>query len=63
MLNDNPNHKALEKLETDLSQNEQTIYSIRSFIDSKGAETNYKPVMDECGRLASDINSILANAY
>lgn len=63
MLNDNPNHKALEKLETDLSQNEQTIYSIRAYIDSKGAETNYKPVLDECSRLTREINIILANAY
>jgi hypothetical protein len=63
MLIDNTNHKAMEKLEGELSLNEQTIFSIRSFIDSKGAETNYRPSAEECKSLAFEINKILTNAF
>lgn len=58
-LGDEKIHKELQELDQKLSFNEQTLYGLRQYIASKGAETNYKPISNECSALLSQVNNLI----
>ena len=53
----------LKDLEQKLSFNEQNIFGLKSYIESKGIETNYQVLVQDCKGLIENINSILLNRY
>lgn len=59
-LAENKYHKELQELEQKMSMNEQNIFSLRSFIESKSSEANYEPMSAECRSLLVEINAVLA---
>ena len=52
-----------QHLEQKLSFNEQNIFGLKSYIESKGIETNYQVLVQDCKGLIENINSILLNRY
>lgn len=60
-LNDSKVYKELQDLEQKMSMNEQNIFNLMSFIDSKGAETNYQPVRTEVLGLLTHFNGLLGS--
>ena len=62
-LEDSSVYKELKDQEQKMTLNEQTLYGLKSYIDSKGAETNYQAIMQDCYNLVHDINSFLLSRY
>jgi hypothetical protein len=62
MLVKNQTHIALNELEAKITMNEGNIYNMRSFIDTKVAETNYESSLKDSKNLLRDINTILIKA-
>jgi len=60
-LAENKYHKELMELEQKMSMNEQNLFSLRSFIESKSSETNYEPISADCKSLLLEINAVLAS--
>ncbi len=60
-LAENKYHKELAELEQKMSMNEQNLFSLRSFIESKSSETNYEPISADCKSLLLEINAVLAS--
>ncbi|CAG9332959.1 unnamed protein product [Blepharisma stoltei] len=56
-------YKELQETESKMTINEQTIFGLKSYIESKGAETNYGPIMNDCMRILEDINNTLLSRY
>ena len=62
-MEDNKISKELKDLEQKLSFNEQNIFNLKSYIDSKGIETNYQGLVQECKDSIDSINGFLLNRY
>ena len=62
-LEDNDIYKRLHELEVKMQQNENTIYSLQSYIDSKANENQYGNLLKECMDLQQKINDELLKRY
>ena len=62
-LEDNDIYKRLHELEVKMQQNENTIYSLQSYIDSKANENQYGNLLKECMELQQKINEELLKKY
>ena len=62
-LEDNDIYKSLHELEVKMQQNENTIYSLQSYIDSKANENQYGNLLKECMELQQKINEELLKRY
>jgi intraflagellar transport protein 74 len=62
-MEDNKIAKELKDYEQKLAMNEQTIFSLKSYIDSKGVETNYQNLVQDCKGYIDMINSVLLSRY
>ena len=62
-MEDNKIHKELKDIEQKLSFNEQNIFGLKTYIDSKGVETNYQGLVQECKEHMDSINSVLLSRY
>jgi len=48
---------ALDELEQKMRHLEQTVYVLSEYIDTKGAETMFQPVADDCMNMLNNINN------
>lgn len=62
-MEDNKIAKELKDYEQKLGMNEQTIFGLKSYIDSKGVETNYQSLVQDCRGYIDMINSVLLSRY
>ena len=62
-LEDNDIYKRLHELEVKMQQNENTIYSLQSYIDSKANENQYGNLLKECMELQQKINDEILKKY
>ena len=62
-LEDNDIYKRLHELEVKMQQNENTIYSLQSYIDSKANENQYGNLLKDCMELQQKINNVLLKRY
>ena len=62
-LEDNDIYKRLRELEIKMQQNENTIYSLQSYIDSKANENQYGNLLKECMELQQKINNEILKKY
>lgn len=62
-MEDNKISKELKDLEQKVSFNEQNIFGLKSYIDSKGGETNYQGLVQDCRDYMETINSVLLSRY
>ena len=62
-LEDNDIYKRLHELEVKMQQNENTIYSLQSYIDSKANENQHGNLLKECMDLQQKINDELLKRY
>ena len=62
-LEDNDIYKRLHELEVKMQANENTIYSLQSYIDSKANENQYGNLLKECKELQQKINEELLKRY
>lgn len=60
-LEDNDIYKRLRDLEKKMQANENTIYSLQSYIESKSGESQYGKLLKECIELQQQINTELLN--
>jgi len=58
-LEDNEAFKSLRDLEKKIQENDNYIFSIQNFIESKASENEYSGLMKECMALQQEINEIL----
>lgn len=58
-LEDNEAFKSLRELEKKIQENDNYIFSIQNFIESKASENEYSSLMKECMDLQQEINDIL----
>jgi hypothetical protein len=58
-LEDHEMYKKLKELEKKIQENDNYIFSIQNFIDSKANENEYSELMKECLALQQDINEEL----
>jgi len=52
-------YKKLRDIEKKIQENENTIYGITTFLESKANETDFSAVMKECLDIQNDINTEL----
>ncbi len=62
-LEDNDIYKRLHELEVKMQANENTIYNLQSYIDSKANENQYGNLLKECMDLQQKINDELLKKY
>jgi len=62
-LEENDIYKRLRELEVKMQANENTIYSLQSYIDSKANENQYGNLLKECMELQQKINNELLKRY
>ena len=62
-LEDNDIYKRLHELEVKMQANENTIYNLQSYIDSKANENQYGNLLKECMDLQQKINDELLKRY
>ena len=62
-LEDNDIYKRLHELEVKMQNNENAIYSLQSYIDSKSNENQYGNLLKECMDLQQKINEELLKRY
>ena len=62
-LEDNDIYKRLHELEVKMQANENTIYNLQSYIDSKANENQYCNLLKECMDLQQKINDELLKKY
>ena len=62
-LEDNDIYKRLHELEVKMQQNENTIYSLQSYINSKANENQYANLLKECMELQQKINDEILKKY
>merc|ERR1711988_1596327 len=48
---------SLEELELKMRHHEQTVYVLSEYIDTKGAETMFEPIAEECHNVMAQINA------
>ena len=58
-LEDNEAFKSLRDLEKKIQENDNYIFSIQNFIESKASENEYSGLMKECMVLQQEINDVL----
>jgi hypothetical protein len=58
-LEDNEAYKSMRELEKKIQENDNYIFSIQNFIESKAGENEYSGLMKECMALQQEINDIL----
>ena len=63
LLEDNDIYKRLHELEVKMQANENTIYNLQSYIDSKANENQYGNLLKECMDLQQKINDELLKRY
>ena len=56
-------HKEMKDTEQKMSFNEQNIFGLRTYIDSKGVESNYMGLAQECKEHMDSINAVLISRY
>ena len=44
-----------------MSQNQQQIYQLKSYINTKGKDMNYQGAQKDCLALVEDLNTIVKN--
>jgi intraflagellar transport protein 74 len=54
-----PQAQVLEALEAKLRNYEQSVFSLREFISTKGRETDFEPIRDEAMRLLQELNALI----
>jgi intraflagellar transport protein 74 len=54
-----PQNAAIEALEKKLKTYEQTVFTLRDFISTKGRETDFEPIRDECLKLLGELNLLV----
>jgi intraflagellar transport protein 74 len=59
---DDETHAQLEVLEKQLRHQEQNLFQLRTYIESKTAECDYKPTATDVSQLTTDINDALCKA-
>jgi len=47
----------LDELELKMRHHEQTVYVLSEYIDTKGAETMFEPIAEECHTIMAQINA------
>ena len=62
-LEDNDIYKRLHELEVKMQANENTIYNLQSYIDSKANENQYGNLLKECMELQQKINDELLKRF
>lgn len=62
LLAEDETAKTLESLEQRLGNYEQKIFQLREYIDTKGKETEYEPVAEECRQMVDDVNAFVIRA-
>ena len=62
-LEDNDIYKRLHELEVKMQANENTIYSLQSYIDSKANENQYGNLLKDCMEFQQKINNELLKRY
>ncbi len=62
-LEDNDIYKRLHELEVKMQANENTIYNLQNYIDSKANENQYGNLLKECMDLQQKINDELLKRY
>jgi intraflagellar transport protein 74 len=62
-LEDNDIYKRLHELEVKMQANENTIYNLQTYIDSKANENQYGNLLKECMDLQQKINDELLKKY
>ena len=62
-LEDNPTYKKLRDLEKRMQANENNIHSLNTYIESKGGESQFGPLLKECMKLQESINAELLKKY
>eukprot|EP00968_Pinguiococcus_pyrenoidosus_P004285 scaffold286_cov247-Pinguiococcus_pyrenoidosus.AAC.8 len=50
--------KELESVEKRLKYHEQTIFTLREFIETRGRETDYQTVKAECVKVTEELNKM-----
>lgn len=55
-------HAQLDVLEKQLRHQEQNLFQLRTFVESKSAECDYKPVAADATQLATEINEALCRS-
>lgn len=58
-LEDMDSYKKLREIEKKMQENENVIFSLTSFVDSKLNESNYQSLIKECMDLQQEINNEL----
>jgi len=61
-LADHKEHQKLIEFESKIANNEQNIYGLKSYIDSKFFETNWGPIMNDSKQYVKEINNILVKS-
>jgi intraflagellar transport protein 74 len=54
-----PQNAAIEALEKKLKTYEQNVFTLRDFISTKGRETDFEPIRDECLKLLGELNLLV----
>ena len=62
-LEDNDIYKRLHELEVKMQANENTIYGLQNYIDSKANDNEYSGLLKECMALQKQINDELLKKY
>lgn len=62
-LEDNDIYKRLRELEKKMQANENTIFSLQSYIDSRSGEGQFGKILKECMDLQEQINNELLKKY
>jgi len=58
-LEDMDSYKRLKEMEKKMQENENIIFSLTSFVDSKLTESDFSGIMKECMDLQVEINNEL----
>lgn len=58
-LEEMDSYKKLKDLEKKMQENENVIFALTSFVDSKLTESDYNAIMKECMDLQAEINNEL----
>mmetsp|Transcript_21333 Transcript_21333/g.75175 ORF Transcript_21333/g.75175 Transcript_21333/m.75175 type:complete len:604 (-) Transcript_21333:508-2319(-) len=61
-LEENETSKALSSLEQKLKHYEQSIFSLKEYIETKGKESDYKSLAESCMKLTDDLNAHIIRA-
>jgi intraflagellar transport protein 74 len=57
-LSEDETHNSLQKLTQKLASHEQTIFSLREFVESRTVESNYNPVKEAALQMTGELNQM-----